>query len=206
VPAQPQLRAPPQIQVIELKPSAGEQDCRFEWEQGMLRAPAGRDPEAGIPQPALQFTREGATNFARQKFAGGGDHTAAWTDVARPDGSRLILASVGFNPQSEGDAGKQEATDQLKQAQSTGLEQLTTTHRQWWHGFYPASFLSIPDTRLESFYWIQLYKMASATRADRPMLDLMGPWFRTSPWLRPAGSRLGNGNTISSSGKASRWC
>jgi hypothetical protein len=150
----------------------------------MLRAPAGRDPEAGIPQPALQFTREGATNFARQKFAGGGDHTAAWTDVARPDGSRLILASVGFNPQSEGDAGKQEATDQLKQAQSTGLEQLTTTHRQWWHGFYPASFLSIPDTRLESFYWIQLYKMASATRADRPMLDLMGPWFRTSPWLR----------------------
>jgi hypothetical protein len=26
--------------------------------------------------------------------------------------------------------------------------------------------------------------MASGTRADRPLLDLMGPWFRTTPWPR----------------------
>jgi len=35
---------------------------------------------------------------------------------------------------------------------------------------------------LESFYWIQLYKLASATRADGPVIDLMGPWFKPSIW------------------------
>jgi len=37
---------------------------------------------------------------------------------------------------------------------------------------------------MESFYWIQMYKLASGTRADRPALDLMGPWFRRTPWPR----------------------
>jgi len=37
---------------------------------------------------------------------------------------------------------------------------------------------------LESFYYIQLYKMASATRPGRPAMDLMGPWFRSSPWTK----------------------
>ena len=29
-----------------------------------------------------------------------------------------------------------------------------------------------------------MYKMASGTRPDRPLLDLMGPWFRGTPWPR----------------------
>jgi alpha-L-fucosidase 2 len=43
--------------------------------------------------------------------------------------------------------------------------------------------VSIPNSRLESFYWIQMYKMASATRADRPIIDLAGPWYmRGTQW------------------------
>jgi alpha-L-fucosidase 2 len=61
---------------------------------------------------------------------------------------------------------------------------LEASHREWWHNFYPASFLSLPNTRLESFYWIQMYKLASATREDRPAIDLMGPWFNETPWPR----------------------
>jgi hypothetical protein len=45
-------------------------------------------------------------------------------------------------------------------------------------------FVSMPDTRMEGFYHIQMYKMASATRPGRPALDLMGPWFRTTPWAK----------------------
>ena len=40
----------------------------------------------------------------------------------------------------------------------------------------------MPDTQLESFYWIQMYKLASATRADRPAIDTLGPWYRSTPW------------------------
>ena len=48
--------------------------------------------------------------------------------------------------------------------------------------FLSASFVTLPDARLESFYWFQLYKMASATRENRSVVDLMGPWFKPTVW------------------------
>lgn len=44
-------------------------------------------------------------------------------------------------------------------------------------GYYPASFLSVSDSVIEAFYWINMYKLASATRPDRTVYDLMGPWY-----------------------------
>jgi hypothetical protein len=35
---------------------------------------------------------------------------------------------------------------------------------------------------MESFYWIQLYKMATCSRPDAPAVDLFGPYFRVSTW------------------------
>src|SRR5256714_1056829 len=62
------------------------------------------------------------------------------------------------------------------------LDQLAADHQSWWHAFYPKSFLTVPETRLQSFYWIQLYKMASATRRDRPVVATHGPWLEKTPW------------------------
>jgi hypothetical protein len=59
---------------------------------------------------------------------------------------------------------------------------MMTAHRAWWHSFYPDAFLTIPDARLEAFYWIQIYKFASASREGGPAVDLFGPWFRVSQW------------------------
>jgi hypothetical protein len=62
------------------------------------------------------------------------------------------------------------------------MDELIAAHRDWWHRFYPNAFLSIPDARLEAFYWIQIYKLASAWRKEAPAIDLFGPWFRISQW------------------------
>jgi hypothetical protein len=35
---------------------------------------------------------------------------------------------------------------------------------------------------MESFYWIQIYKMAVCSRTDGPAVDLFGPMFRVSQW------------------------
>jgi len=59
---------------------------------------------------------------------------------------------------------------------------LERVHRDWWHAYYPKSFVSFPDARMESFYWIQQYKLASATRPDKPVIDLMGPWYKATVW------------------------
>ncbi|MCI8889194.1 MAG: hypothetical protein HFG70_14090 [Hungatella sp.] len=57
-------------------------------------------------------------------------------------------------------------------------------HRQWWRDYYQKSFVSLTDTRLEGFYLIQMYKMASATRAHMPVMDNQGPWMAATPWPR----------------------
>ena len=39
------------------------------------------------------------------------------------------------------------------------------------------------EDKFDSFYWTQLYKLGSATRADRLPIDLMGPWYHyRTPW------------------------
>src|SRR5437773_10364978 len=35
---------------------------------------------------------------------------------------------------------------------------------------------------MQSFYWIQLYKVASATRRDAPVMATCGPWLEPTPW------------------------
>jgi hypothetical protein len=36
---------------------------------------------------------------------------------------------------------------------------------------------------METFYWLQLYKFASASRSDKPIVDLQGPWpIASTPW------------------------
>src|ERR1051325_8169735 len=70
-----------------------------------------------------------------------------------------------------------EARTATAEAVRQGVARLEAAHRRWWHAYYPESFLTFPDARLEAYYWIQIYKLGSAMRADGPILDLNGPWF-----------------------------
>jgi len=70
----------------------------------------------------------------------------------------------------------------VRDAESAAFDGILSAHRAWWHGFYPNAFLTIPEARMEAFYWIQIYKIAAASREDGPAVDLFGPWFRTSIW------------------------
>jgi len=174
------------VQAIELSPSSGEAGLTWDWTAGEAINPRYRHIGAPIPagevDPPARRVTEGAVELAVQELRTGGGHVTAWSPGAGA-GPRTVYVSVGYSTSDVG-AARAEALQALKAAQTAGLEGLASTHRRWWNDFYPASFLSIPDRRLESFYWIQLYKMASGTRADRPLLDLMGPWFRTTPWPR----------------------
>ena len=49
-------------------------------------------------------------------------------------------------------------------------------HLRWWMNYYSASFLSIPDTRLEALYYIEVYKLGSSTHPGGLHMTLQGPW------------------------------
>jgi len=55
---------------------------------------------------------------------------------------------------------------------------LQNENRDWWHAYYPKSFVSIPDPRVESHYWIQMYKLGAATRPGGVVIDTCGPWIK----------------------------
>ncbi|MEG0368995.1 MAG: hypothetical protein RR593_03225, partial [Hungatella sp.] len=59
---------------------------------------------------------------------------------------------------------------------------LFQTHCQWWESYYQQSFISLPDKKMERFYWAQMYKLASATRSEYEVLDNQGPWLVETAW------------------------
>jgi hypothetical protein len=105
----------------------------------------------------------------------GGETVTAW----RQSGSTLYLSVVHSFPDN---GAKTTAVNAVNSALSAGVTSLRSSHRKGWHAFYPKSFFSFPDARLQSFWWIQLYKLNSVTRGNAPILATMGPWVTTTPW------------------------
>jgi alpha-L-fucosidase 2 len=136
------------------------------------------------PAPSGLKTNPAATvsgTTATQNLAAGGQTVTKWQTRTESDGkTQTLLATVAHT--FPGSTAGSVASSTLSAANGQTLDALATDHRSWWHGFYPKSFLTVPETRLQSFYWIQLYKIASATRRDRPVVATHGPWLEKTPW------------------------
>ena len=114
-----------------------------------------------------------------QPLVAGGETTTAWHQTDTGNQSTLFVSVAHTFPSSDS---FHIARAAVKAAQRQSVDDFVASHRGWWHKFYPASFVTLPDTYWESFYWIQLYKLASATRADRAVIDNQGPWLQPTPW------------------------
>ncbi|OCT11481.1 hypothetical protein A8709_07375 [Paenibacillus pectinilyticus] len=179
------------VTVIECRNTDGEQEATWTWVPGKAENPRvtfHSMPEGGyypcpkrVTNPEVRWERDGDIQITAQELADGGKYATAWMETSvNEDGFKSVFLSVGRDSLHQ--TGKQECTEVVSSAAALGIAHLRETHRVWWHTYYPASFISLPDTELTKFYWIQMYKLASGTRADRPMLDLMGPWMDLTPW------------------------
>ena len=176
--------------VVEAKATGDERDFRwvFRPDEAISPRQAWRgdytlEHRHGIeykenPKPRVEMTENGG--ICEQPLLVGGGHATTWREVRTDDGRRILYASCDTSyPENDYRA---KATALLASALEPTFESLVKTHQSWWHGFYPQSFISIPDTRLEGFYWIQIYKLASATRADQAIIDNHGPWLEDTRW------------------------
>lgn len=167
--------------VVEIDCSDGEKDAKFVW----LAAPAVdavnskfNDP----PNPPSRDDKDGDVLFCVQPRYAGGEFVTAWKEVAVKDHDRRIYISIADSyPENTAAA---VAIQAVRKASSEDIDHLVNVHRKWWHDYYPKSFLSVPDMKIEGFYWIQMYKLACATRSDKMVMDLLGPWFRNTGWPR----------------------
>ncbi|MFE0026372.1 Tat pathway signal sequence domain protein [Amycolatopsis sp. NPDC059021] len=168
---------------IEVRPTEGERDFRWVFHPAEAVSPRtdpkfGKPPPAGyVANPPASTETSGDCHLAVQGLLAGGEHVTAWRETSWGS-ARTLYASVAWShPQR---TAKAVALRAVRHAEPFGL--LTYGHRRWWHDYYRRSFLSIPDTRLQSFYWIQLYKVASAARREAPVMATSGPWLEPTPW------------------------
>ncbi len=166
-------------------------ESRFKWEWipaepisprslfGRIRPDWVKTPKDYYLNPNPIVTTKGESGSSVQNLKAGGQTAVCWEEISESS-KRLLLANVShsFPDSNATDFSQNAVIDGIK----TGAKKLKSTHSQWWHNFYPKSFVTIPDAKKEGFYWIQLYKLASATRADRALIDNTGPWLTVTPW------------------------
>jgi len=177
--------------VLNVKTTQKEQKaiCRFRPQQAVssryLAQPLRDKGFVYMPNPSFREEIMEGIPVVTQPLTMGDDFATAWHERKQTDSTRIIMVTVANrwakNRQpSSGSAIDAVAT--IKAAEKKSMAVLERVHRDWWHTYYPKSFVTFPDARMESFYWIQQYKLASATRSDKPVIDLMGPWYKPTVW------------------------
>lgn len=120
-------------------------------------------------------------HFCHQPLLFSDGYTTAFKTFKIADTSLLVL-SVG-NAINFKTSAREEAIHNINSYLTKKEATILQTHRKWWHQYAQKSFISIPDARMQNYYWMEQYNMAAATRAGKPMVDLMGPWFKSNtPW------------------------
>ncbi len=142
---------------IELTTTGQEHAFTWNWVPDVSSSPRqlfGRPgtPMGYVPNPPPTLSQVGDTHVCTQTMLAGGEYDTAWSDTQTASGTRRITIGVGYSTQDA--RARQEALQAVRQSVAQTVEHLAVSHRAWWHAFYPQSFLSIPDTRLESLYWI----------------------------------------------------
>lgn len=184
--------------VIYFETDAENESVQITWHPDVPKAPVrttlegGGGPKGGswdkmrtapyeLPL-APTLSEEGEMSFCFQPlYKSRGETTTGWLVQGDTSEKQVLLASVHHSfPERDS---KERVMQNLKEAaQLLSGGTFFATHRKWWNDYYPLSFLTINDPEKEAFYWIQMYKFASATRGNGPVMDLMGPWYHKTFW------------------------
>ncbi|MEU8696771.1 glycoside hydrolase family 95-like protein [Streptomyces sp. NPDC048680] len=159
--------------LVSTRPTPGEESAAwsFQWLPAATTRSSGK-PEDYTPNPDPR-TGDG---FVEQPLLAGGGWTTAWRERREGTGRLLAVRLVYCFPGQVSRA-TADALSAVDRTLATDPDRLVDRHRSWWHAYYRRSFLSVPDKRLQSFYLIQLYKLAASTRAGGPTISEWGPWF-----------------------------
>ena len=177
---------------VEIKPSQGEKGAAWQWHPEAAYSTRVKElltfkdakydllPDLYVSNPPPELGRTASIDICVQPLLAGGQTTTAWKEIRDPTHVRRLYISVEHTfPETNS---TEKASNAVQDATALSREELQQTHRDWWHRFYPKSFLSLSSPRYEQFYWLQIYKLASATRSGRALADCTGPWLQPTTW------------------------
>lgn len=129
--------------------------------------------------PAVAARLEDGVQTSVQNLAHGGQTAVAWKVQRAEETTRVWLSVLHSYPEEMALA---RAVEAVRSASGAETSRWFEAHRDWWHDYYPASFVSTGDSYWDSYYWIQQYKIACATRDSGWIIDNQGPWLQRTAW------------------------
>ena len=176
-----------EVVVIKVFGTGEEKNTHWEWiaEESVSPRISSESKKMGkvtyLPNPLAQQKDSAGYHLCHQPLLYSDGYCSAWKEVNTADTNTLIIA-VGYSPDFTSDATK-EAIYFIQHYFAKKEAAVIAQHRSWWHQYTRESFISIPDARMQNYYYMEQYNMAAATREGKPMVDLMGPWFKSkTPW------------------------
>jgi alpha-L-fucosidase 2 len=170
------------VLLAAVEASPGEAGFRWEFRPSPAVSPriVREQPPTGlVPNPDWVTIHEDGVDTVVQPLAAGGRTATARRETGTGAARTLHLAVAHSHPGTEAE---ERAVAAVRAACARPWATLVAEHRAWWHAFYRKSFVSVPDRMLESFYWIQLHKLACAARDHAPVMATTGPWLEPTPW------------------------
>lgn len=174
------------VMLVKTHATDGEKNFRWEWIPASAQSPRylyakGEGKWIKVPENyPLNPEAEVKPGMSIQKLQAGGETAVAWKESQTKKNERTYWITVTHSyPEA---TAEKDAERILNKVVAKGSKKLQKQHRTWWNHYYPSSFLTLPEGMKENFYWIQMYKLASATRGDRALIDNTGPWLTLTPW------------------------
>lgn len=130
------------------------------------------------PHPDIMQTANEGTCV--QSLLAGGDYATFWKRTIDGNNHVVYLSTANEVPSANRSLGK--AKENVNRAMSKGDTQLLTESGRWWNNYLSRTFISIPDKKLENFYAIQMYKLATCSNPQGPAMDNFGTFFKMSQW------------------------
>lgn len=169
------------VMYFEIETTGDLADAKFAYVPAQARNPrAVRAKQLRTPANPAPIVKEiDGVKTAVHNLRAGGQTAVAWLE-SKANGRQRVWLSVQHSFPKRDAVNK--AVAAVRDASSANQDQWVKDHRQWWHEYYPASFVSTGDGFWDGFYWIQQYKLASATRSKGWILDNQGPWLQPTAW------------------------
>lgn len=184
------VHADEMVIMVKATTEGEEQDFQWEWIAAEANSPrymrfkrrgeTQRMPEDYPLNPLSTSKRLNQLSLSTQKLSAGGETVVGWKEEDISANERTLWINLTHSHPSE--KAEKKCKNDINKACKKGYNAMLKIHRTWWNNFYQKSFVTLPDARTENFYWIQMYKLASATRGDRCLIDNAGPWLAETPW------------------------
>lgn len=130
------------------------------------------------PNPQMQCI--GNSGVCVQKLLVGGDYATVWKEIKNKD-KRILYISIKNETPLDGKSVVL-AKENIDKISCISINNIKANSVKWWNQYQRKSMISIPDKKMENFYAIQMYKIATCSNPAGPAMDNFGTFFKMSQW------------------------